>query len=338
MKLGKSLVILGLFTWQSAAGQYYPVSEIPDSLKENAHCIIRLYSDDLEVSANNAAETIRKAITVLDKEGELSAGLRLSYDKNSDITINNISIFDANGRKIKTIRQSEIEDYSAYQSYELYSESRVKVYQPESPVFPYTIEYNYERDRKNMISLGRWMPVSDYSISLQEAVLKLVHPVRVKVNYKELNIKGQTEIKGDIRTVTWKLHNLKAIETEPFSVSIEELVPSVYMMPSLIRYEKYEGSAENWEEYGRWVYDLFRDRDDLAQADSAKVLKVIENIKDVSGKVRALYKYLQDNTRYVSVTLGLGGYQPTDARTVFKTGYGDCKALSNYLHSLLKFA
>jgi hypothetical protein len=76
----------------------------------------------------------------------------------------------------------------------------------------------------------------------------------------------------------------------------------------------------------------------LPEDTKTKVTQLTAGLQSNAEKVKVLYKYLQQNTRYISIQLGLGGWQPFDATYVSKKGYGDCKALSNYMYSLLKAA
>lgn len=91
---------------------------------------------------------VRRVLTILDKVGESMAYLVIPYDKNSTVNIRQITLFDVNGKKIKSIKQSDITDSPAYSSSELFSESRIKYYKPESPVYLYTMLYEFEIDSK----------------------------------------------------------------------------------------------------------------------------------------------------------------------------------------------
>src|SRR4051794_16199064 len=93
-----------------------------------------------------------------------------------------------------------------------------------------------------------------------------------------------------------------------------------------------------WNDFGKFIYELNKGRDQLPDAMVKKVQEMTANAATTQDKIRILYKYLQDNTRYVSIQLGIGGFQTMEAASVAKTGYSDCKGLSNYMYSLLKAA
>jgi len=76
--------------------------------------------------------------------------------------------------------------------------------------------------------------------------------------------------------------------------------------------------------------------DELPSATIAKINSLTKNAKTLEDKARIIYQYVQDKTRYISVQYGIGGWEPENATSVDKLGYGDCKALTNYTKALLK--
>ena len=62
-----------------------------------------------------------------------------------------------------------------------------------------------------------------------------------------------------------------------------------------------------------------------------KVHELTDHLKDPREKINVLYDFLQKNTHYISIQLGIGGWQPFPADYVAAKRYGDCKALSNYM-------
>ena len=64
--------------------------------------------------------------------------------------------------------------------------------------------------------------------------------------------------------------------------------------------------------------------------------KLTTGLSDEREKARTLYNWVSKNIRYVSVTLGSGGYVPHSAEEVLHNEYGDCKDHTILLEALLR--
>jgi hypothetical protein len=129
-----------------------------------------------------------------------------------------------------------------------------------------------------------------------------------------------------------------AVEEEPLSPALEELLPAVRLAPTTFEVQGYAGSMDSWQSMGLWSYKLGEGRDVLPPALTAKMAQLLITSPDPRERARKVYEFLQSSTRYVSIQLGLGGWQTAPASSVVAGGYGDCKALSNYTRALLKAA
>jgi tetratricopeptide (TPR) repeat protein len=92
----------------------------------------------------------------------------------------------------------------------------------------------------------------------------------------------------------------------------------------------------SWEQIGRWYAGLEKDRRAPSPEVRAKADELTKGLTNDLDKVEALYDFVALNFRYVSLSLGLGRYQPHSSADVLHNQYGDCKDKHTLLASLLE--
>ena len=95
-------------------------------------------------------------------------------------------------------------------------------------------------------------------------------------------------------------------------------------------------SFQNWEEVGRWYWNLQRDRIEPTPAIRAKAEELTRGLTNDTDKVNALYRFVATQYRYIGVAFGIGRYQPHAAEDVLSNKYGDCKDKQTLLAALLQ--
>jgi tetratricopeptide (TPR) repeat protein len=93
---------------------------------------------------------------------------------------------------------------------------------------------------------------------------------------------------------------------------------------------------ESWEQIGRWYASMEKDRRTPTAEVRAKAAELTKGLNTDIEKTEALYDFVAKNFRYVSLSLGVGRYQPHAAADVLHNQYGDCKDKHTLLESLLQ--
>jgi tetratricopeptide (TPR) repeat protein/transglutaminase-like putative cysteine protease len=136
----------------------------------------------------------------------------------------------------------------------------------------------------------------------------------------------------DGRTIyTWKQSNLKLPSDDDAKKQqqpdAEAKIPDVQLT-----------TFTSWEAVGKWYAKLEQGRTDPSPEIRAKTAALIQGRTTELGKIQALYEYVSKSIRYVSLSFGVGRYQPHTAAEIFANQYGDCKDKHTLLASMLQAA
>lgn len=334
-------LFLCFFSKENAIAQNgaYAVSNIADSLLENTHTVIRNDFQYIEaLSIGKAKQKIKKVYTITKKESPYNI-LTIRYDQFRKASKIKANLYDRNGQFIRKAKKSEITDHSAVSRGTFYQDSRYKRLEINHDEYPYTIEFEYEVSHSELMHFPGWYP-QQYKTSVEKATYIIQLPPEMNIQYRLYNssIEPKEKSVNEAKHYQWSLENLVATKSESFSPNFFQTFPVLRVTLDQFKIGEYTGSMTSWENYGEFMYRLNKDRDILSKEMKAKVHSLIADAKTDIEKVEILYNYLKENTRYVGVQLGIGGWQTFDAHYVEKNKYGDCKALTNFMKSMLKEA
>lgn len=320
-------------------GPRYPVKEIPEDLKRGMYAVIRESDVTFEIySKSKSSFRYKMVISILNAKAKEYASVAVGYDKFRKVESLKANVYDADGNLIRKLKANEINDQSAISGFSLFEDNRVKFADLSYGIYPYTVEVEYEIQKKYLYAIPEFNLYEDDEIAIQKTRYSIIYPLDLKPLYKLNNInepKKITQPDGK-ESLEWYFENIRPNKFESYSPDSKRIIPNVIASPRDFEYGGYAGKMDTWENLGKWQILLNEGRDLLPEQTKQKVKQLTAGVSTVEDKVRILYEYLQNRTRYVSIQKGIGGCQPFEASVVDQLGYGDCKALSNYMVALLK--
>lgn len=318
------------------------VKKIDASLLKDANAVVRRYETIISVNAIDEVRcTEHYAITILNEKGSRYGILREYYDQLISIKYVRGWLYDEDGNEVATMKKSEVMDIGISDQY-FFNDSRLKSFSFNRVTYPYTVVYEIERKTAYTFFIPPWIPQPGYDCALETAQVTVNFPNNDRFRYKTFHMDTAS------RNVT------KSIEQQNLFLSVkniaaighvDELAPddnfpfaTLIVAVDSCGLQDYQGKMDTWNDYAKFFYEINAGRAELPPATKSLVHKLADTCNTELGKISILYQYLKQNTRYVNISLGIGGWQTHDAQFVAEKGYGDCKALSNYMMALLKEA
>ena len=307
-------------------------------LRANAYSIVQDAVTDIVCSSpTDAVQKEKRVIQILNEKGKEDASFICMCDRFSSLKKFSGEVRDASGNVIRKIKKSELKvtEYSDG----LVSDDYYYFFEYTPSRYPVTITYEWEiKNSDGLIGYPGFFPQKNYNQAVAQASYRIITPADNPCRYRTIHMQAEVN-QQQMANGNWltevKVQSLPAIKKEPYSPSLSELLPRIYFTPRSFSFEGTKGSMDSWQTYGAWQYQLLNGRDQLPPTLKEELQKRTANCNTAHEKIAAVYQYLASSTRYVSIQLGIGGLQPIAAADVHRTGFGDCKGLSNYMRAML---
>lgn len=162
--------------------------------------------------------------------------------------------------------------------------------------------------------LGSWSVHSSRPVLRSRYVVELPVALNARVRERNLTFRRREQRVGGAVVYNWSTANVKPVEPELFMADSNDVYMNIRLAGNM-----------TWNRIAGWYHGLEDGRYALTPEIEAKVAEVVKEAHTREDSIRAVHRWIAQDFRYVSLSLGLGGYQPRLPASTFQTQYGDCK-------------
>lgn len=292
----------------------------------------------ITLNKNILTKRVENVFVVNNKDERDLGEIYLSHKDGDNFKVLNAEIVDSSGDVVVRLNKKDVLTRSSFSRYTFHDDYWVSEFNLFWNTYPYTIKYSYQTSIKNFSTIAYWHPIVYNSSTpiLSKLEVDIPDGFPYKSDYSELLKFNESKEKGR-HYLNWELDKQTVYDDESYSPTFYELIPNVKIIPKNFNYG-IEANQSSWESYGNWFLELNKNNLELTLDEKNKIdvlLKEKTNKKDI---VETIYTYLQDNTKYVNISLDIGGFKSYPASYVCENKYGDCKALTTFMKALLKYS
>lgn len=296
-----------------------------------------MLEEKIEVKEGKLTSEYFVEIKINNRFGDKYAEVQIPNSGTSSTVKIKGELLNSNRERLQKLRKKDIETSSLITGFSLYEDHTVSEFEFKHNDYPYYIRYSYKQIAKEFLHITNWTPVLYFDIPTRSALLTITTNTNLPLNIYQNMLEHQQTIDNEKVTYKWTANYDRQISNEAFTPSLDKIVPYVKVSPVKFEFEEY-GNFESWSGFGEWQLRIMNDLEELTKEEKDKIDELIRNKESKLRKLKVLYHYMQDNTRYVNISIGTGGLVPYPASYVCKNRYGDCKALTNYFEAVLKYA
>jgi hypothetical protein len=156
-------------------------------------------------------------------------------------------------------------------------------------------------------------------------------------NFEGVNLTYTIENKGKNTIHTWQVKEFEAFKQEDGSPDSDYYGPIISVRIATIENKgQITRVLQNLDDLHNW-YSKFAEAGIDLENKELKALSdsIVGNETDLLNKAKLIYRWVQQNIRYIAIEDGYNGFIPAAAAQVCSDRFGDCKGMSNVLYHLL---
>lgn len=303
-----------------------------------AGAIILLADESFEVSEDNTVQyDMHYMIKIFNERGkEKFSELVIGYDSTfEEVELEYARTIKPDGTLIY-VGDKNIRDVSIYLNYPLYSNARARIISMPEVAEGVIIDYRAKVFRKQLVNKKDF--ILNYRCQEGEPIKSAKFTVKIPkqrdFNYKVINSKYNTfgakldpviKEEDNKKVYTWQIEDIPEIFPEPGMPPGSRVNPIIMM-----------SSFKKWDDIYGWWYELYKDKIRINEDIQEKIEELVKDKQSEAEKLRAIYNFCAQDIRYVAVEYGQAGYEPHDAKDIFKNKYGDCKDQAILLIAMLR--